>query len=119
EADSLEMARALAQLGFTDVACSPHARPEYASGDPAVCAARRAEVQAALEREGIGLRLHENAENVLDAALLAPGGARFVGQGPWVLAEAPYVAALPQLSEFIFRCQVKGISLLVAHPERC
>lgn len=119
EADSLEMARALHGLGFRHVACSPHARPEYPSGDPALCASRREEVQAALQREGIDLTLHANAENVLDPDLLVQTERRPVGAGPFLLAEAPYHAALPKLGELIFRLKVKGITPLVAHPERC
>ena len=120
-ADSLAMARALVSVGFGDVACSPHARPEYASGDPSLCDARRAEVQALLDAEGIPLRLHSNAENVLDPELLQriEKGRRSIGAGPYLLAEAPYFASLPQLGELVFRLRVQGVTPLVAHPERC
>ncbi len=121
EADSIAMARALVSVGFSDVACSPHARPEYASDDRDLCERRRAETQGALEREGIPLRLHPNAENVLDPDLLQriEAGRRSVGAGPYLLAEAPYFASLPQLPELIFRLRVKGVTPLIAHPERC
>lgn len=121
EGDSLAMARALVELGFRDIACSPHARPEYPSMDPALCARRLQEVQEALDREEIPLRLHPNAENVLDPELLSrvEKNRRSIGGGPWLLAEAPYLGALPQLGELIFRLQMKGVRLLIAHPERC
>ena len=121
EADALEMARALFALGYRHVACSPHAREEYPSFDRALCEARRAEAQALLDREGIALRLHENAENVLDAGLLSRQEKlrRTVGGKSFVLAEAPYMAALPQLSEIVFRLKVAGLMPLIAHPERC
>ncbi|WP_373048279.1 tyrosine-protein phosphatase [Vulgatibacter sp.] len=121
EADSIEMARVLHALGYRHVACSPHARPEFASDDEALCEARRAEVQAALQREGIDLTLHKNAENVLDAELLerVVDRRRPVGQGPFLLAEAPHLAPLPQLPDLLFRLKVKGVTPLVAHPERC
>jgi len=120
-ADSIAMARALVSVGFGDVACSPHARPEYASGDPSLFDARRAEVQALLDAEGIPLRLHSNAENVLDPELLhrIEKGRRAIGAGPYLLAEAPYIASLPQLGELVFRLRVQGVTPLVAHPERC
>jgi protein-tyrosine phosphatase len=121
EADSLAMGAALVSLGFRHVACSPHARPEYPSDDTALSERRRHEVQEALAREGIELTLHPNAENMLDPALLAQpeGERRPIGTGPYVLAEAPFLAALPQLGELIFRLRVKGIIPLIAHPERC
>ncbi|AKU91221.1 tyrosine-protein phosphatase [Vulgatibacter incomptus] len=121
EADSLAMARALVACGFTDVACSPHARIEYPSHDVSACDRRRGEVQEALEREGIALRLHPNAENVLDPELPArlEAGKRTIGTGGYLLAEAPYFAALPQLTDLIFRLKLKGVTPLIAHPERC
>ncbi|HEY0839067.1 MAG TPA: CpsB/CapC family capsule biosynthesis tyrosine phosphatase [Vulgatibacter sp.] len=120
-ADSLAMARALVSVGFGDVACSPHARPEYPSGDSSLCDSRRAEVQALLDAEGVPLRLHSNAENVLDPELLfrVEKERRTIAGGPYLLAEAPYFASLPQLGELIFRLRVQGITPLVAHPERC
>jgi protein-tyrosine phosphatase len=72
--DSLEMARALVELGFSTVAPSPHARPEYAP--PELVEARLAEVRAALEREGMALKLGRNAENLLDDAFLRGLGPR-------------------------------------------
>jgi len=121
EADSLEMARALVSLGFRHVACSPHARADFPSDDAALSERRRAEVQAALAREGIELTLHRNAENVLDGELLerVVDRRRPVGEGPFLLAEAPHLSPLPQLGDLIFRLKVKGITPLLAHPERC
>ncbi len=121
EADALAMARALVSLGFSHVACSPHARPDFPSDDEALCEVRRAEVQAALEREGIPLTLYKNAENVLDAEILerVVGRRRPVGSGPFLLAEAPHLAPLPALTDLIFRLKVKGVTPLIAHPERC
>jgi protein-tyrosine phosphatase len=115
--DSLGMARALVSLGFSDVAVSPHARPEFP--DAAACEARRAELQAALSAQGVPLTLHLGAENVLDPELVLSDVRRTIAGGPYLLAEAPYLAPLPQLTDIIFRLKLKRITLLVAHPERC
>lgn len=117
---SLEMARALVDLGFSTVAPSPHARPEYAPRD--VVETRLAEVGAALEREGIALTLGRNAENVLDDAFLKGLGtpeARMLGAGPYVLVELPYTAPVPALLDILFRIRLKGVRPVIAHPERC
>ena len=121
EEDALEMARALHAVGFRTIACSPHARPEFPSDDAALCDRRREETQAALLREGIGIELHRNAENVLDADLVTrvEASPRAIGAGPFLLAEAPHLSPLPQLPEILFRLRVKGIRPLLAHPERC
>ncbi len=120
--DSLSMARQLVALGFVAAAPSPHNRPEYAPRDVAV--AKLAELEASLSKERIALALHPNAENFfLDEGLLASLGtpdARPVGAaGKYLLVEAPYQTPLPVLPDFIFRMKLKGITPLVAHPERC
>lgn len=119
-AESLEMARALVSLGFDTVAPSPHARPEYASVE--MIDARRAELTEALDAAKIPLRLAPNAENLLDADFMATLGtprARLLGAGSVVLVELPYAAPVPALLELLFRIRVKGLTPLIAHPERC
>ncbi len=118
--DTLEMARALIDLGFTAVAPSPHARPEYAP--PELVEARLSEVRGALEQEGLRLALGRNAENVLDDAFLRGLGtpaARMLGAGPYVLVELPYTAPVPALPDILFRIRTKGVRPVIAHPERC
>ncbi|MFZ5470166.1 MAG: tyrosine-protein phosphatase [Myxococcota bacterium] len=119
--ESLEMARALVDLGFCAVAASPHARPEYAPKELALT--RLTEVRAALEAAGIELSLHENAENyLLDERLLVDitgPASRKLGEGRYVLIEAPYTAPVPALTDLIFRLKLKGVTPLIAHPERC
>ncbi len=119
EADALAMARALVALGYDAVAPSPHAKPDYP--DAARCSTARAALQELFRSEGIALALHANAENVLTPDLLAeaPDARRPIGGGPWLLAEAPYFALLPQLGELLFRLALKGVKVVIAHPERC
>jgi len=118
--DALEMARALVDLGFSTVAPSPHARPEYAPVD--VVEARLAELTAALEHARIPLSLGRNAENLLDDAFLRGLGtpsARMLGTGRVTLVELPYTAPVPALPDILFRIRTKGVVPLIAHPERC
>src|SRR4051794_28845962 len=114
------MARALIDLGFSTVAPSPHARPEYASAE--LVEARLGELRAALEREGLALTLGRNAENVLDDAFLRGLGtpaARMLGTGRYVLVELPYTTPVPPLLDILFRIRTKGVTPVLAHPERC
>lgn len=118
--DALEMARVLVDLGFSTVAPSPHARPEYAPVD--VVEARLAELKAALEHARIPLSLGRNAENLLDDAFLRGLGtpsARMLGSGRVTLVELPYTAPVPALPDILFRIRTKGVVPLIAHPERC
>jgi protein-tyrosine phosphatase len=119
--DSLEMARALVELGFTQVAPSPHARPEYAPREQTE--ARLGEVRQALKSANIPLELAPNAENfLLDEHLFERLGtpeARLLGAGGYLLVEAPYTAPVTALPQMVFRMKLKGITPLIAHPERC
>jgi len=121
EADSLEMARALVDLGFCAVAPSPHARPEYASAE--VCTERRQSLEKALAAASIPLRLYSNAEHalILDGFLegLGTPATRPVNGGRYVLVEAPYQAPVPALPDLVFRMVRRGVIPLFAHPERC
>ncbi len=119
--DALQMAEALVALGFTHAAPSPHNRPQYADRD----AAERAltGLRRALAEAGVPLELGVNAENdLLDERFvptLKTPEARLLGAGAFVLVEAPYTSPVPALREILFRVKVKGITPLIAHPERC
>lgn len=118
--DALEMARALVDLGFDTVAPSPHAQPRYAPVEQVNEV--RAALRLALDREQIPLRLVPNAENLLDADFMATLGtpaARTLGAGKVVLVELPYTSPVPVLPELLFRIRLKGLTPLIAHPERC
>lgn len=121
--DTVAMARALSSLGYTRLAPSPHHRPEYASRDPLVCAAALEAVRVRLKDEGLGLELFSNAENFfLDETLMSEvtgGTARVLGTGKVLLVEAPYQGPLPMIAQQVFRMKLKGVTPLIAHPERC
>jgi protein-tyrosine phosphatase len=122
-AEALAGARLLASLGFTDAAPSPHASPDWPSGDATACEARRAELQALLVAEGIPLTLHRNTENKLDETFLARAdgaGRRGIGASQrWTLVELPFRGGVPSLPDLVFRLRRKGVLPLFAHPERC
>lgn len=119
--ESLAIAQVLAAHGWTEVATTPHARPEYPGVD--VVQSRRDEVSARLADAGVALSLHPGAENVLDPSYLEKmerGDARGLGAaGIWVLLEAPFRQPAPFALDVLFRVRVKGKRALIAHPERC
>lgn len=121
--DTLALARALVSLGYTHAAPSPHHRPEYASAATAL--ERLEEVRVALGEAKVALELSVNAENAfLDERLMRELGTpalRKVGgpAGRYLLVEAPYTTPLPALPDLVFRMKLKGVTPLIAHPERC
>jgi protein-tyrosine phosphatase len=77
------------------------------------------EVRDELADAGIALELHTNAENFFLEPTLFPSLSRTIGSGKVLLVEAPYQGPLPMLGDLIFRMKLKGVTPLIAHPERC
>jgi len=121
--ETLEAARALASLGYTDAAPSPHAQARYAGGDAAACARRLEEARTLVAGAGIPLRLHRNAENPADAfyfASLERGEARGIGEAErFALVEFPFLDEVEDVAAAIARVRARGVLPIVAHPERC
>jgi protein-tyrosine phosphatase len=120
--ESIAMATVLVSVGFVVAAPSPHNRPEYASREIAL--QRLDEVRAEFTRLGVPLILDVNSENsFLDETLLTklptPESRRVGAAGKYLLVEAPYTSPLPQLTDVIFRMKLKGVTPIIAHPERC
>lgn len=121
--DSLAMARTLVRLGFDTATPSPHHRREFASSSRPLCETKLEELRGALAAERIPLTLVLSAENhFLEEGLLAAVGtpsARTIGTSKALLVEAPYSGPLPALPDLVFRMRLKGVTPVIAHPERC
>lgn len=118
-AESLEMARILAGFGFREVCCTPHCIRGSYDTTPALAREAVARLQAALEREGIDLRLQPGMEYYLDEYFLELDELLPLGDGRLVLVEAPSQGSMAVISEGIFRIARQGLTPLFAHPERC
>jgi protein-tyrosine phosphatase len=121
--ETVAAARALATLGYSEVATSPHVQARYAGGDRERTELRLEEARALLRAEGIPLALHAGGENFLDLEFLARAGTqemRGVGeQRRYALVEIPFQATVPDLPKLVAAALAIGVTPLVAHPERC
>jgi protein-tyrosine phosphatase len=121
--ETLAAGRLLVSLGFRESAPTPHVHPMFPSHDGGACAARLAEAQALFDGEGVAIRLHAGAENVLDGDYLARLGAaerRGLGAAArWTLVELPFRGMVPAMGDLLFHLARKGVRPLLAHPERC
>lgn len=119
-ADSIDMARGLATLGFQSVCCTPHVPYAMFTRSPQEVDALRAELQSALQAEGLALRLlpggEHHASDVLELLaegqmLLYPGNSSF-------LLEFSLRGFPPRVDEMFFRFQLKRLTPVLAHVER-
>jgi protein-tyrosine phosphatase len=118
---SLQMLRAIAALGFSDLYATPHQRagmfmPERAAIDGAFQALKAQAAAAGLEaRLGLG------AENFWDDVLaerLRRNAVPSYDGGPAFLFEIPTQLLPPNLDNTLFDVRVGGTLPVMAHPER-
>ncbi len=119
--EAVALARTLAAEGVLLAAATPHVRSDYPT-DPATMERLVGEVRAALEREGIDLRLRGGGEIALDRldSLTAEELARFGlgGNREYLLLEFPYSGWPLALANIVSRLRADGITPVLAHPER-
>jgi protein-tyrosine phosphatase len=120
-ATALDLARAAVQDGTRLVVCTPHAK----CVDLAEVAERVAELQSALDAEGIELTLRPGAELAWDDVPgLDDAALDGVAHGPrdsrWLLLEAPLhgMGELDDLLDAARELRGRGYGLLIGHPDR-
>lgn len=120
-AGSVAMAREHVARGTTIVVATPHVGWDYPNTAD-VIAAGVADVNAALRAEEIPLQVLAGAEVALTRAVDMTAeqlaGLR-LGNGPWLLLEAPISVDSPGIEGLVGIVQSRGVRVLLAHPERC
>jgi protein-tyrosine phosphatase len=120
--ESIELARALEADGVGTVAATPHVRDDHPDVVPTELAGRCAELQDALESQGVELRVVPGGELDLGRAVAAEDAElRLVSlgqRGDLLLVETPYGDLTPLFEEQLFELELRGYRILLAHPER-
>lgn len=124
-ADSLALARQCVSAGVTHVVTTPHGSSEgleslLAKRDTALASLRSALREEGLELELIpGLEYHADGHSMA-AAMESPsclcGEPGHTGRP--LLVELPFEVELSLAANLLFMAQVKGVTMILAHPER-
>jgi protein-tyrosine phosphatase len=118
---AIELARAAARCGTTDVVATPHVNATWPNTPERIGAGVEALRRRLAEHE-IPLRIHAGAEVALtwgmecsddELAQLTLGG------GPWLLVEPPHTSRVIGLDGLLVRLQHRGHRIILAHVERC
>lgn len=120
--ESLQLAAALAADGVRSAAATPHVRPDHPDVVGAELGDRRAELQGAIDAEGIALQVLPGAEVDLAYGLeLSDDELRVLSLGGGsnaLLVETPYGPVSDLFEEQLFSLSLRGFRPLLAHPER-
>jgi protein-tyrosine phosphatase len=119
--ESVVMARAAQAAGTTILVATPHVSRAYPN-DAELIAERVLELRERLGSEGVGIDLRAGAEVSLASALkMSPQELRryALGGGRWLLVEPPFNPSARDLDTQFLGLGRQGLSLLLAHPERC
>ncbi len=120
-ATSLAMARIAVADGIKVIACTPHIYPGLYENDAAGIRLAIVALQAALDAEGIELKLVEGADVHLTPELLvdlAAGRIPTLNGTRYLLLEPPHHVAPPRFEEQVFNLLANGYVPLITHPER-
>lgn len=118
---ALDMARAFVADGVSVVACTPHILPGLYHNTSEGIRAAVAELQTALDREGIALQLVPGADNHIApdcVARLRSDRMLPLASSRYVLIEPPHHVAPQRMEAVFFDLQVAGYVPVLTHPER-
>ena len=117
--ESQEMARALSAAGFATVCCTPHRiRGVYETTSAQVRGATR-QLQEALDEAGIPMNLVPGGEYYLDEFLLEHLAEPLLLPDNLFLVEVSSRVPAQFIIETLYQVIRKGLTPLIAHPERC
>lgn len=119
--ESVEMARVAAADGIKVIVATPHWNPGENAPAPALIEERVAELQAAVARLGVDLRIEPGAEAALTPDLahaVARGQVPALAGSRYLLVEILPYTGWDLVRRVLFELQLHGVGIVLAHPER-
>lgn len=118
--ESIEMAAALRDVGFSSIYCTPHFLKGCFEADPQAIRAAVSVLQMRLDAENINIELFPGREYYLDEfsgnILKDPLP---LGNTKYLMIEIPNSMSAEYVKETFFRIKCGGFIPMIAHPERC
>ncbi|MBI3512395.1 MAG: capsular biosynthesis protein [Bacteroidetes bacterium] len=118
--DSIEMLRAMEELGYTKVITTPHVMSDFFRNSQEIISTGLEQVQNAAVKEGLEITIRAAAEYYFDYELekkIAKERLLTLGND-YLLFEVSYMNPPDNLDAFIFNLQTEGYKPVLAHPER-
>lgn len=117
---SLELLRAMHELGYQKVVTTPHSMADGYKNPPEVILGGLEKVRRAIKEEGLAIEIDAAAEYYLDHDFLEKTRTqKLLTFGiDMVLFELPFISEPSLLLSAVFELQTQGYRAVLAHPER-
>ncbi len=120
--ESLEMARLSSGDGVRKIVATPHVYDGGRDITPVEIAEKVEELNIELKRNNIGLEIVPGAEISATCDIekgLSSGAFQLLGEGGrYILIEPPFEILPSHIKQVVFDLLIKGITPIIAHPER-
>ncbi len=117
---SLQLLRALQDLGFRKIITTPHIMSDHYRNNPDIIRSGLQTVKTAMASENITLNIEAAAEYYLDDVFLKKLNEEELltfGKS-YLLIEVSFINPPENIRDIIFQIQLKGYKPVLAHPER-
>ena len=118
--DSVTLIKEMQGLGYKKLITTPHIQQEFYKNTPEIINSGLTDLKEALRAENIQVEIQAAAEYLLDDGFnekFEKGDLLTFGK-KYVLIELSYYNPHPDLKGIVFRLQVDGYQVILAHPER-
>ena len=117
---SISLMKKMQELGYKKVITSPHVMSDFYKNTAEIILDGLADVRAELKRQNINMEIEAAAEYYLDFDFEQKiGKEKFLTFGDnYILVELSFMQAPQNLFDIIFKLQMEGYKVVLAHPER-
>jgi len=117
---SISLIRKMQELGYKKVITSPHVMSDFYKNTAEIILEGLADVRAELKSQNINMEIEAAAEYYIDFEFEQKiGKEKFLTFGDnYILTELSFMQAPQNLFDIIFKLQLEGYKVVLAHPER-
>jgi protein-tyrosine phosphatase len=118
--DAVQLIRSMQELGYQKVITTPHIMSDFYRNTPEIILEGLAALKEELKKQSIEIEVEAAAEYYLDFDFeekIKEDNLLTFGDN-YILVETSFVEAPPHLNDLIFKLQVAGYKVVLAHPER-
>ncbi len=117
---SVSLIKKMQELGYKKIITTPHVMSDFYKNTTEIILGRLADLRAELERKDINIEISAAAEYYIDFDFEQKiGKEKFLTFGDnYILVELSFMQAPKNLFDIIFKLQLEGYRVVLAHPER-